>query len=38
MNVFYTFLFLKLKELFELCILFYFLLLNTDIEVYIQGL
>lgn len=40
MNVFYTF-FLKKKKLqeqSELCILFYFLVLNTDIEMYIQGL
>lgn len=28
----------KLEEQFELCILFYFLLLNPDIEMYIQGL
>lgn len=36
MNVFFYLLFFK--EQFELCILFYVLLLKIDIEMYTQGL
>lgn len=38
MNVFYIYIFKKFKEQPELCLVFYYLQLNTDTEMYIQGL